>query len=94
MNLIYKPFQSTLKSDWISKVGDVRTGSEKEIDTLTNNIQNKINSVDWSSVGANMIEGMTEGVKSKAVDLTVATTGAATQALKAVTDKLEIKSPS
>lgn len=72
----------------------MRAGTEAEFTALTTNIQAIVNGVDWYSVGANIILGMTKGVKDKAVNLANEAANAAKAALKAANKALGINSPS
>lgn len=83
-----------LKRDWFEKIGSLKSDTEKKISDLANNIQNVMASTNWFSVGTNMVDGMTDGIRSKENDLINTAVEVATSALQAVNDTLGIQSPS
>jgi histone H3/H4 len=77
-----------------STVKTMRTDTEKDFTTLANNIQRIMKKPDWASIGANIIEGMRKGIRSKAKSLANETALVARSALKAAQDALDSHSPS
>lgn len=84
----------TLRTTIQSTVTGLRTGTEQEVTTLTDNIQTIIKTPDWVSIGGNIIEGMKQGVRGKAESLAAEVAKACLDALNAAKVALGIQSPS
>lgn len=82
------------KDNVVGTVKELREETEEEVTTLTDNIQSIIERVDWYSVGANIVRGITNGITSNASSITTAASNAARAALNAANVALGIKSPS
>lgn len=66
----------------------------EKIPDIIDQVKNEFTSIDWGEVGSNIIDGITNGLKSAAGALVEAAAGAATDALNWVKEKLDIHSPS
>ena len=81
-------------SKWETKVKDLNTQTNNDFAKIVTDTQNIFKQPDWISVGVNIIDGITQGVKRQAVLLAKATSDAAKQALNAANETLGIQSPS
>ena len=85
---------SALTAEWLKKIGTLKSTSENDFVTLTNNIQTIMTSPDWVGVGENIVGGMVEGIEGQAGALAYTAANVAIQALQAAKDALGVKSPS
>jgi tape measure domain-containing protein len=75
-------------------VKELSTNTTKEFTTLAGNIQTEMKTPDWNSVGVYIVDGMTEGVRSRATALANEAAAVALAALNAAKQALGINSPS
>ena len=78
----------------ITSVQTMRTETEKEVSTLATNIQKIIGDVDWVAVGANIVQGMINGIRSKSTDLANEAARTASMAYTSAKKALDENSPS
>lgn len=72
----------------------VKANTEQEVTSLTQNIKSIISGTDWVSLGVNIIQGISQGIRSKSTDLANEAARTALAALKAAKAALGIHSPS
>jgi hypothetical protein len=77
-----------------ASVTDMRSKTEQQITTLAQNIKNIIGQTDWYSVGTNIVDGMTQGIKDRTTALAQQAAATALAALSAAKAALGIHSPS
>jgi hypothetical protein len=85
---------NNLNNDIQDSVNSLRTSTETEFTTLADNIQNIMKKPDWKSIGINIIDGITKGIKNRAYILAAEVAYTAKLALQAAKNVLGIHSPS
>lgn len=84
-----------LKTDWMTKIGTLTTETENEFAQMTSNIITIVGDKSkWSESGANIIEGMLEGVISEKQRLLNELQEVMDEALAVANGELDINSPS
>ena len=83
-----------MSTDTAKTIDILKIGVEKEFTELTENVKTIFNTPNWEGLGANIVLGITAGVKSKAAVLAAETAKTARLALQAARRALGIKSPS
>lgn len=85
---------ATMGTNVATTVTTMSADTEKEFTSLATNIQTIMSKPDWISVGANIVNGITQGVRSKSAELANETAQVALTALRSAKNALGVKSPS
>ena len=85
---------TTMGTNIKTTVTTLRTDTEKEVSTLADNIQGIMKKPDWSSLGANIVEGIKQGIISRSPGLAIEAANMALMALNSAKMTLGIHSPS
>lgn len=83
-----------LEKDWLEIIGETTSGTEKDFERMVGRLEHHLTKPDWSALGKDVIDGISAGVKSGAMQLARETVRAAMGALHATEEALGIKSPS